>query len=52
MAYKNPKKQREYMKRWRSKHPTYMRKYYQERVKPILRSHAPKRQPDVEEVEV
>ncbi len=28
MAYKSVKKRREYAKRWRQKHPTYMRDYY------------------------
>ncbi len=52
MAYKNPKKQRAYMKRWRQKHPNYMRQYYRFAVKPFARPSAPVRIPVSEEIEV
>lgn len=35
MPYKSAKKQREAMRKWRQKHPNYMRAYYRLAVKPI-----------------
>ncbi len=55
MAYKNQKKQRAYMKRWREKHPDYMRQYYRQVVRlvsPPKTDRRVRRQPVIEEVEV
>ncbi len=56
MAYKDPKKQRAAMKRWRDKHPEYMRKYYRDVTKIVsppktARTHR-RRAGVLEEVEV
>lgn len=45
MAYKSKKRQLAYMKRWRQKHPGYMRTYYLIAVRPFNktdRTHAVK----------
>ncbi len=57
MPYRSRKKQTAAMKRWREKHPDYMRKYYRDVVKIVSppktdRTHRKKELPVCEEVEV
>lgn len=37
MPFRSKKKQKAYVDRWRQQHPTYMRDYYQNKVKPLGR---------------